>query len=215
MLATFMATPVEAEEPIVITYDFVTFDNGMQGLWATDTFHNTLTITKIGENEYQIVSTDTGTFEVLSGAKSPGGVGGTLVGDGTKGTITGGETVIIKGELKDDLSSHIGPIDWRGHERPIPYYEPFFVSIESKEYESWGWTYKTCNNGTWVDTAETEASYPSAAMGDITGEYVPCFPTNMDQCKKNGWETFNNPVFKNQGSCVSYVQSNDHAGKRN
>ncbi len=39
-------------------------------------------------------------------------------------------------------------------------------------------------------------------------------PTNMDQCKKDGWKTFNNPTFKNQGQCVSYVQSNDHAGKR-
>lgn len=40
-------------------------------------------------------------------------------------------------------------------------------------------------------------------------------PTNKDQCKKDGWMTFNNPTFKNQGACVSYVQSNYHAGKRN
>lgn len=39
-------------------------------------------------------------------------------------------------------------------------------------------------------------------------------PTSMDQCKKDGWMTFNNPTFKNQGACVSYVQSNDHAGKK-
>lgn len=39
-------------------------------------------------------------------------------------------------------------------------------------------------------------------------------PTDKDQCKKGGWNTFNNPAFKNQGECVSYVQSNDHAGKR-
>jgi hypothetical protein len=30
-------------------------------------------------------------------------------------------------------------------------------------------------------------------------------PTSQDQCKKGGWQTFNNPVFKNQGDCVSYV----------
>lgn len=30
-------------------------------------------------------------------------------------------------------------------------------------------------------------------------------PTTKDQCKKNGWMTFNNPTFKNQGDCVSYV----------
>lgn len=39
-------------------------------------------------------------------------------------------------------------------------------------------------------------------------------PTNMDQCKKDGWKTFNNPTFKNQGACISYVQSNENAGKR-
>lgn len=36
-------------------------------------------------------------------------------------------------------------------------------------------------------------------------------PTNKDECKDNGWQTFNNPVFKNQGDCVSYVQSNPNA----
>ncbi len=30
-------------------------------------------------------------------------------------------------------------------------------------------------------------------------------PTNKDQCKANGWMTFNNPTFKNQGDCVSFV----------
>lgn len=39
-------------------------------------------------------------------------------------------------------------------------------------------------------------------------------PTDANQCKKDGWKTFNNPTFKNQGQCVSYVQANEHAGKR-
>jgi hypothetical protein len=30
-------------------------------------------------------------------------------------------------------------------------------------------------------------------------------PTSKDQCKGDGWKTFNNPSFKNQGDCVSYV----------
>jgi hypothetical protein len=33
-------------------------------------------------------------------------------------------------------------------------------------------------------------------------------PANADQCKNNGWTTFNNPTFKNQGACVSFVASN-------
>ncbi len=38
-------------------------------------------------------------------------------------------------------------------------------------------------------------------------------PTNKDECKKGGWQNFNNPVFKNQGSCVSFVEANVNAGK--
>jgi hypothetical protein len=30
-------------------------------------------------------------------------------------------------------------------------------------------------------------------------------PTSKDQCKHGGWQTFNNPSFKNQGQCVAYV----------
>lgn len=43
----------------------------------------------------------------------------------------------------------------------------------------------------------------------------PVVPTDIDQCKKGGWETFTDVEFKNQGACVSYVQSNENAGKRN
>jgi len=30
-------------------------------------------------------------------------------------------------------------------------------------------------------------------------------PTSADDCKKGGWAQFNDPVFKNQGNCVSYT----------
>jgi hypothetical protein len=33
-------------------------------------------------------------------------------------------------------------------------------------------------------------------------------PTNADQCKKDGWKTFNTPrTFKNQGDCIQYVNT--------
>lgn len=33
-------------------------------------------------------------------------------------------------------------------------------------------------------------------------------PTNKDQCKNNGWKTFNTPkTFKNQGDCIQYVNT--------
>ena len=30
-------------------------------------------------------------------------------------------------------------------------------------------------------------------------------PASKDECKKDGWATFNNPSFRNQGDCVSYA----------
>ena len=32
-------------------------------------------------------------------------------------------------------------------------------------------------------------------------------PRNADDCKDKGWTSYNNPKFKNQGDCVSYVNS--------
>lgn len=43
----------------------------------------------------------------------------------------------------------------------------------------------------------------------------PKSPTSKDECKDEGWMDFTNPEFRNQGDCVSYVQSNENAGKRN
>jgi hypothetical protein len=46
------------------------------------------------------------------------------------------------------------------------------------------------------------------ANGDATTwDFEPLTgpPTSKDQCKKGGWEDFDNPTFKNQGDCVSYV----------
>lgn len=34
-------------------------------------------------------------------------------------------------------------------------------------------------------------------------------PTNKDQCKNNGWQTFTSPSFKNEGQCVSYAEHNN------
>ena len=49
-------------------------------------------------------------------------------------------------------------------------------------------------------------------FNDVTYDFEPnlTFPTNKDQCKKDGWKTFTGGDFKNQGNCVSYVQRNDN-----
>ena len=36
-------------------------------------------------------------------------------------------------------------------------------------------------------------------------------PTDKSQCMKDGWKLFDNPVFRNQGDCISYIQSNQNA----
>lgn len=32
-------------------------------------------------------------------------------------------------------------------------------------------------------------------------------PTSVNQCKKNGWKTFTNPTFKNQGECILFFNN--------
>jgi hypothetical protein len=41
--------------------------------------------------------------------------------------------------------------------------------------------------------------------GDVTVVDAPALPTSKDQCKNGGWRNFG--VFKNQGDCVSYVET--------
>ncbi|MES2986051.1 MAG: hypothetical protein V4686_02905 [Patescibacteria group bacterium] len=43
---------------------------------------------------------------------------------------------------------------------------------------------------------------------DNTVVVPPTTPTNKDQCKNDGWKSFTNPSFKNQGQCVSSVAKN-------
>lgn len=73
-------------------------------------------------------------------------------------------------------------------------------------------------SGTWDDNyqgnyrTDTWESVGVIGVHDTTPPATT--PTTADSCKKDGWKTFNTPTFKNQGECVSYVQSNENAGKR-
>jgi hypothetical protein len=72
-----------------------------------------------------------------------------------------------------------------------------------------------------VDSAGNKSAWTDAnkTIGDscqITFSNAPVLvgpPTNKDQCKKNGWKTFNNPSFKNQGQCEKYVKDHKENGK--
>jgi hypothetical protein len=50
---------------------------------------------------------------------------------------------------------------------------------------------------------------------DDDGDGIPdtAPPADKDQCKKDGWRSFNNPSFRNQGDCVSSVATQPKAPK--
>jgi hypothetical protein len=53
-------------------------------------------------------------------------------------------------------------------------------------------------------TATDNAGNTSSASFTITVQ-TTLAPTNKNQCKNNGWKSFNNPFFVDQGSCVAYL----------
>ena len=65
-------------------------------------------------------------------------------------------------------------------------------------------------NGGFVGNADALSITVNGANTTYDFELV-AFPTSADQCKKDGWKSFVNadggPLFKNQGDCVSYVQT--------
>jgi hypothetical protein len=60
----------------------------------------------------------------------------------------------------------------------------------------------------WVDTV---------TIGGVKYDFVvdTTSSTDKNQCKDNGWKTFNNPTFKNQGDCVSSVEKQKDNGRGN
>lgn len=66
-------------------------------------------------------------------------------------------------------------------------------------------------------TENIDAFKFGTAAGTTTFDFEPDITPGSDKnaCKNGGWMTFNAPSFKNQGACVSYITSNEKAGKRN
>lgn len=46
---------------------------------------------------------------------------------------------------------------------------------------------------------------------DFEPDVEPSTPTSKDECKDDGWMTFSDPEFKNQGQCVAYVVSSPNS----
>lgn len=72
----------------------------------------------------------------------------------------------------------------------------------------------TLDNGKVVTATNTNLTGDPTTIYPIITPPVVTTPTEKNECKKGGWMNFTSPTFKNQGQCVSYVQSNEHAGKR-
>lgn len=101
------------------------------------------------------------------------------------------------------------------------------ISVAGGEYSVNGGTYTaaagTVANGDTVRVRHTSSATNSTSVNTVltiggvsdtftstTSASVPpsTGPTNKDQCKNNGWKTFTDPSFKNQGQCVSYTNHN-------
>jgi len=73
------------------------------------------------------------------------------------------------------------------------------------------------DTSTWEDGEYCFIFNPKESSGDTpireTREFVVNnnFPLDANECKKDGWMTFDNPSFKNQGDCISWVKSNPNA----
>lgn len=72
----------------------------------------------------------------------------------------------------------------------------------------WSWDTTQATNGSytiWLQARDAAGNERSTAVE--VNVYNRPVPTDMDQCKKYGWENFRYLGFKNQGNCVSYVES--------
>lgn len=80
----------------------------------------------------------------------------------------------------------------------------------------YSWDTSSVPDGTYTVllAARDAAGNRNAGSEDSVVVTVSNTPDTMNQCKDGGWKNFTNPAFTNQGQCVSYVQSNEHAGKR-
>lgn len=54
-----------------------------------------------------------------------------------------------------------------------------------------------------------DGNVDALAFGETTYDFEAAAPspTSKEQCKNGGWQTYSSPSFKNQGECVSFVQS--------
>jgi hypothetical protein len=150
--------PASGQAVVNVHFTYTSPDSGVAGNnWANDTINRQLQIFKVAGGYCATVS-DQGSFVTLDGT-SPGG--NSHVSAGITGNMQGGYTTgLLTGPLdtsqptRGDLGTFT--VDHR------PSYLTY--GLNGDFGNAWGWTYKTPQNGSWVNAAD-----PPGNGGDITG----------------------------------------------
>jgi hypothetical protein len=80
-----------------------------------------------------------------------------------------------------------------------------------------GTQFNICPNTATCGTIGSGSAFYESFLSDQVTVLPPPAPTSAEQCKNGGWATFATLSFKNQGDCVSYVQTHgkNEPGKNN
>lgn len=90
---------------------------------------------------------------------------------------------------------------------------PYSFNTLGKDTTNMGWTQQTfaftaTGSSTTLTFRSLDAGFFGPALDNVV---ITDVLTNKEQCKKDGWKVYLNPSFKNQGDCVSYIQSSPNA----
>lgn len=91
--------------------------------------------------------------------------------------------------------------------------QSYTFDTTGKSLTDMGWTQETFTfTATAASTTLTFTSMDAGFFGPaLDNVKVTDTLTNKEQCKNGGWQAYTDPVFKNQGDCVSYFQSSPNA----
>jgi hypothetical protein len=115
-------------------------------------------------------------------------------------SLTGAETFVVASGTTSISGTKdvVGTLQCVGGEFSMAISGTYTASISAS-----GATFN--DHGTWTGSVQTPLGLAELFASDVTVP-VPTLPTDKDQCKKNGWQSFG--IFKNQGDCVSAVATN-------
>lgn len=132
-----------------------------------------------------------------------------------EGDVVSGN-VEIRGSVEDANPHHYWLViqDSEGHKVWGPNTVNDSNSFTDKLLGNWDTT--LVPDGDYTVKLEARDAVDNKDSGSVDWNVVTVMnkPTSKDQCKSDGWMKFGSLEFKNQGQCVSYVQANEHAGKR-